>query len=211
MGNRRLGSDCINKSLLGSWSYSWITQNNAQIEKIIHEYRINDETVPALRKWVDKAFDEHRVGWINLFREVTDARDYKHQFFTQLPDVFIAAIYFSASESEALQQEFKPSDIGTGAIGLCDTLNQGIAENELSTEMFIGFDIIGVEMDGSFHSFYCHDISAELVERFDLQINEYGLFEDSKNWQPVLDYMNDEQNGFEPVHWFICKVKLVPG
>ena len=29
------------------------------------------------------------------------------------------------------------------------------------------------------------------------------------DWKPVVDYLNAEENGFEPVPWFVCKVKLV--
>jgi hypothetical protein len=59
------------------------------------------------------------------------------------------------------------------------------------------------------HKTQCCDISHELVEKFEVKINQVGLFEEFKNWQLVTDYMNKEKNGFEAVPWFICKVKLV--
>jgi hypothetical protein len=43
-------------------------------------------------------------------------------------------------------------------------------------ETLIGFDVIGIELDGGFHSFHCHDLSTDLARRFSLEINEYGLF-----------------------------------
>jgi hypothetical protein len=69
--------------------------------------------------------------------------------------------------------------------------------------------IIGIEISGDFHSFHCHDISTDLTERFGLTLNEYGLFEGAEDWKPIMDYMNDENNGFEPVPWFVCKTKLI--
>jgi hypothetical protein len=30
--------------------------------------------------------------------------------------------------------------------------------------------------NGGFYTFHCHDLSADLAERFNLEINEYGLF-----------------------------------
>jgi len=202
-------SNCINDSLIENWSYSWTTDNNSQIENIKQEYQISDEVVASIRQWVDQAFQNKRIGWINLFLDLETANEYKNKFFSHLPNIKIIAIYFTDPEIEALLSEFHPQHENLGSIGLIDNLSKKILEKESSTEIFIGFDVIGIEPDGSFHTFYCHDISNDLIKRFGLTINKYVLFEDIKNRQPVLDFMNDEQNGFEPVPWFICKAKLV--
>ena len=54
-------------------------------------------------------------------------------------------------------------------------------------------------MDGGFHTCYCHDVSDRLAEKFHLEINEYGLFQDAVDWEPLIKYMNADENGFEPV------------
>lgn len=202
-------STCINDSLLDDWSYSWTTKNNSQIKDIKQGYQINDDTVSSIRQWVDEAFDEKKIGWVNLFEDLTKAKEYKSRFFSHLPDTKIVGIYFTEDEGNILLSEFTPQGESAGSIGLYDNLSKKIHEQDSVNELFIGFDIVGVELDGSFHTFYCHDIANDLAERFGLTINQYGLFQAIRQWQSLLDYMNDEQNGFEPVPWFICKVKLV--
>ena len=61
----------------------------------------------------------------------------------------------------------------------------------------------------NFHTSHCHDVSEELTIKFGLYLNSYGLFEDTSNWKEVVDYRNDEANGFGPVPWFLAKVKWV--
>jgi len=202
-------SDFINDSLLDYWSYSWTTKNNEGIGKIKEELQVDDEKIQAIRSWVDRAFEEKRIGWPNIFFELETVREYSQTFFPHLIEKRISGIYLSESESIDFLSEFDPKKVDYGSIGLFDGLQKRTPESDSNFEIFIGFDLIGIECSGNYHTFYCHDISKDLAERFGLTINEYGLFEGAEDWKPIMDYMNDEKNGFEPVPWFVCKTKLV--
>jgi hypothetical protein len=199
-------STCINDSLLDSWSYSLTADDKAMIGEIKEELQLDDEKIQSIRTWVDRALDQKRIGWPNLFNDLETAQEYSQTFFPHVSDKHIFSVYFSKSEITDLLSEFAPQKEGVESIGLYDSLQKMLPESLLSGETFIGFDIIGIECGGDFHTFYCHDISKELTERFNLTVNEYGLFED---WKSITDFMNAEENGFEPVPWFVCKSKLV--
>jgi len=202
-------STCINVSPLDYWSYSWTTKNNEGIDKIKEEFQLDDEKITSIRVWIDRAFEEKRIGWPNVFFELETAREYSQTFFSHLLEKRIYGVYFSEPETTDLLAEFDPKKVDYGSIGLFDGLQKRVPESLSSGETFIGFDIIGIECSGDFHTFHCHDISKDLTGRFDLKLNDYGLFEDSENWKSVTNYMNDEKNGFEPVPWFVCKTTLV--
>jgi len=202
-------SNCINDSLLDHWAYTWTTGNDSQIEDIKAEYQLSDEDVHSIRKWVDNAFNDKRIGWINLFKDLSVAEEYIRNFFPHLSDLKIISVYFPDSEVPHLLSEFQPADENRGAIGLYENLMKRIPESTNSSELPIGYDIIGIELDGGFHTCYCHDVSDSLAEMFQLEINEYGLFQETADWEPLIKYMNAEENGFEPVPWFVCKTKLV--
>ncbi|HVU96893.1 MAG TPA: hypothetical protein VHE34_16805 [Puia sp.] len=202
-------STCINDGLLDSWSYSWTTKNNDGIDEIKEELQLDDENIQSIRAWVDRAFEERGIGWSNLFYDLETVQQYSRTFFPNVSDKHIFSVYFSEPETADLLSEFAPEKEGLGSIGLYNSLKKKVPEVVLSGETFVGFDIIGIEYGGDFHTFYCHDISKELVERFNLKINAYGLFEDNGDWKSIIDYMNDGRNGFEPVPWFVCKTKLV--
>jgi len=202
-------SNCINESLLDDWSYSWTTNNNSEIENIKSEYHLSDENIKSIRQWVDKAFNEKRIGWINVFNDLGTAKEFRDTFFSHISDIRLIGVYFAEPEISDLITEFKPRDENFGQLGLYENLMNRTPEVESARETFIGFDIIGIEMDGGYHTFHCHDISADLVEKFGLEPNEYGLFKEIEDMQSIGRYMNDEENGYEPVPWFVCKEKLV--
>ncbi|AZA48516.1 hypothetical protein EG346_10105 [Chryseobacterium carnipullorum] len=77
---------------------------------------------------------------------------------------------------------------------------------ENSNEKFIGFDLIGVECDGSFHSFLCNNTSENLNIQFGLELNEFELYDEVFDTPKLRKFLGDE-NYFEPVPYYICKVK----
>lgn len=197
-------STCINDTLIENWSYSWTADNNSQINSVLKDFDLELNKISEIRSWVDKEYDHQHIGWQSVFLDLQTAKRYKQAFFSHLDEILIIGIYFNESESLKLLKEFE-----TNKIGLHQTLQKKIPENQSMNEKLLGFDLIGVEISGDFHTFYCHDISNELTNRFNLEINSYGLLNNTDNWEPVLEYMNDEEIGLEPVPWFSVKVKLI--
>lgn len=197
-------SACLNESYLDAWSYSWAGQE--QKLAICEKYGWSPAQLVALEQWVDQQLEAGHLGWVNVFQNLATAKAYKALFFEQ-EEVLCLGISFAASQQQALIQHCGPSSKLEGEIGLRQFLSQAIPENPAGK--FLGYDLIGVEIDGSFHSLHCHDLQPILEEKFNLSFNDYGLIEEAANWQAVLEYCNDEQEaGLEPVPWFYVKVKL---
>jgi hypothetical protein len=118
-------------------------------------------------------------------------------------------MYFEELEADDLLREFKPKEDRFGEFGLYQNLLKKIPEIESTTESLLGFDVIGIESGGDFHTFHCHDFAGDLVKRFNLEVNEYELFSAIDNPTAVSEYVNDPETGCEPVPLFICKLKLI--
>lgn len=202
------GSTCINDSLLDGWGYAWATNGQKTHEELAKEFSIGDDDIKQIQEWVDVHEDKKDIGWVNLFYDLALAKEYKAKFFPELSDVKILSIYFDEEEASDLTHAFTPK-VGYGDIGLYTNLSKKILEVESREEKFIGYDLVGVELGGDFHTFYCNDFSQELTERFGLKINEYGLIDEIAEKKPVTDNMNDEKNGLESVPWFVAKIKEV--
>ena len=200
-------SNCINDNLVDVWSYSWTTNKEKYTEEVKNNYKFFDVQIDAIRTWIDNKFNENKLGWLSVFTDIETAQEYKNSFFTHLNDIKILALYFDEDERIDILNEFKPQTEKMREIGLHLTLSKGILETE--HDKFLGYDYIGIEMDGSFHTFHCHDIGKELSCKFDLTTNEYGLFNSEINSKKVLGYLNDESTNVEPVPWFIAKTKIV--
>jgi hypothetical protein len=202
-------SDCINDSLLDQWSYGWTTKKDRDIEEIKSAYTLTSEQIDSIRSWVDISFENGRIGWSNVFRELDAVQEYRQKFFENIPNLQILSLYFEEAEAEDIVKEFEPRKEDEGAVGLYQNIRRKILEVESGSESLVGYDIIGMEQGGGFHTFHCHDAAADLIDRFHLEINKYGLFTALENSKEVEAYMNDSENGFEPVPWFICKTKIV--
>jgi hypothetical protein len=107
-----------------------------------------------------------------------------------------------------LIDEFEPQKPDIGEMGMIQILKRKISEDEATNEETLGYDFIGVEVGGSFHTFYCNNVTEELTTKLQLTLNQSGLFDRVDNWQQVPDYLNDEANGLEAVPWVVAKTKL---
>ena len=200
-------SECVNDHILDIWSYSWTTDNNKQLDEIKKNYHFADKQISEIRDWVDNKYNENKIGFLNVFIDLETALEYKNKFFAHFNDIQILALYFDTYERAEILEEFKPKSEKMGEIGLRLTLLKELEEQK--NENFLGYDYIGIEIGGSFHTFHCHDIGKELSQKFGLTLNKFGLFDSNINSKQVLDYLNNEENGCEPVPWFITKTKLV--
>jgi hypothetical protein len=200
-------SDCTNDSLINRWSFSWTTKEKDELENIQKDFQIDKATVGNISVWTDKKLESKAVGWVNVFADLQTVKEYRNQFFSHMRDTKIFSLYFSESEALNIIEEFKPKE-NSGSLGIWDNLTKKKDEANDPKEVTIGYDLIGIELSGDFHSFNCHDIADELVGKFGVAINNYGLIEEQKDWKRLIDYMNDEANGHEPVPWYVCKVKM---
>ena len=135
--------------------------------------------------------------------------EYKRIFFPHLEDLRIIAIYFDEYGASDLVKEFESPFDKLGEFGLRLTLLKRIEDVKSKDEILLGYDLIGVEVGGSFHTFHCNDMGTKISEKFGLRLNDYGLFDHTKDWKPVLEFLNGINTGFEPDPWFVAKVKLI--
>lgn len=204
-------SSCINNGVLDNWSYSWTSDNDNEIDAIKALFKIDNESIASIREWVDNAFNNELIGWQNIFRDLATLKEYI-TFFPNKESFIVLSLYFSEINADELILEFSPKSSQNGRIGMELFLSEKRIEQELDEEKDIGFDLIGIEISGDFHSFYCHNVTSELLSKFHfLHINKYGLFNklDQQQIKIVEEYANMDNTEFEPVSWFMVKTKLV--
>lgn len=202
-------SECINDSLLSDWAYSW-SQHGTDRNYLYKSLNTDPQTVEAIQHWANTALETSSIGFQGVFHNIATALAYKNIFFKELENVVIIGVYFDEHSMLDLIDDFTTDKEGAFKIGLCEMLEKKVPETGSANELELGFDLIGVEDSGDFHSFHCHGLTAELSSKFDITINEFGLIDKIQDQKALEDFMNDEANGFEPVPWYVAKLKLVP-
>ena len=200
-------SDCINFSVFDYWCLSWTGDKLTKEQKI--ELDLTDEKISAIQKWTDDKFDKKEIRWGNALPDLEAVLTFKSLFFSNIKNIDIYTIYFSETDTDSLIEEFDKDGMNNGNFGLRINLMKKNENKSATNEEFLGYDFIGVEGDGSFHSFYCHNITTALVNQFSLVINEHGLFQEIKEPKRLKDYLNIPENGLEPVPWYIVKTMKI--
>lgn len=199
-------STCINDSLLDSFSRSWTVRND-DIQVIENDLQGNSQMIGQIQEWTEKKDLEDKTGFLEVFYDINTAKEYHNAFFPNTENVKLFGLYLPESEAEELIKEFEPQNDKEGEIGIVHKLKS--REIPINDKNIIGYDLIGVEIGGGFHSFHCHDLYADLNKEFGAKLNNYGLLGDDSSWRELSDYMNDEDNGFEPVPWYFAQVRLI--
>jgi hypothetical protein len=199
-------SRCINDSFFDSWAISWAKTEKTELVEIKETFDLTDKNIEEIQSWADKKLNEEKLGWINTFSDFKTLTEYKKKFFPNDSDFEILSISFPESNLSEALEKIKPTDLNSGEIGIYSNLKN--KELDLQKEEFLGYDIIGIEISGDFHSFHCNDLANDLKDKFGLKINEFGLFEKIENWNEIIAFLNDPMNA-EPGPWFYVKVNRI--
>ncbi len=196
-------STCINDSFLDTWAFSWVVDTDRAA--LAQELEISQDKITDLQNWAELNMEENKIGWPNVFYALDALIDFKNTFFQSRKDLVSLGLFFSETEARDLMDEFEPITKQDGEIGLSHALRQKVPENQDGE--FIGYDLIGIEMSGDFHTIHCHGLEEEFAHKFGIEFLDNGLIKSCDDWESLTDYCNDPSNGLEPVPWFYCKVK----
>ena len=205
-------SGCINLTVFDTWCFSGTIPQLDKKDKL--ELELNDDRIGLIQKWTyDKCHNQHLKFW-HTFPDIKMAKEFKDLFYKDRMDIDLYSLEFSETDKNFLLEDFTPGknrefNYNNGAFGLREYLLIKSDETNDSISDFLGYDFIGVEGDGSFHSFYCHGITQELIDKFGLTLNKNGLFDKIIDPKSIRDYLNDQETRVEPVPWYIVKVKLI--
>ncbi|MEO3989955.1 hypothetical protein [Pseudocitrobacter cyperus] len=210
-------STCFNESLLNAWSYGWgidvkdtlYDASTTLFDHLESAFGLDDIARENIRIWVNEKFDQELIGWCGVFMSAATAIEYKKQFFQHAQNCYLFGLYFNDSDARRFIAHWQPKSERDGLLGIPQKLMLRQPENDDINEQFLGYDIVGLDIGGEFHTSHCHGLHNDLHRRFGLTLNEHGLYNNVPDWQPVVDYMNDEATGSEPVPWGIAKIKQV--
>jgi len=205
-------STCINTSVLDSWCFG---DYNAQPEdEEISSLGLDAKRVLAIHEWSQTMLASGKLEFGNIFPNLSLALDFKEVFYPNREDIELFGLSLSGSDVELFLEQFAPGcnsefNYNNGEFALRKQLlkkNPVLAD---SNSVFLGYDLIGMEGSGNFHSFHCHGIFRDLTKLFGLTLNEHGLFDHVIDQEAVRNYMNGHEASVEPVPWYIAKVNKI--
>lgn len=195
-------SDCINNLIPGINGLSWVNSSENDINNLKNNLAINEEKFKQLQKWITQKFKDNEFTFSGTFREIKTAKEFIKKFIVNKENIKLIGIYLSEEYIEEFIKDNcteKQSDYE-----ICSELK--LKKEEESKGKLKGYDLLGYEIGGYFHTLHCHNLKHELIEKFNINFNENELISEYEDAKKIVNYMNNEA-GAEPVRWDIWKIK----
>ena len=173
-----------------------------------------DDKIEEIRTWTSQGMDSGKLAWLGDLPSLSLAIEFQNKFYEELSDMVILSLAVSNKTSAQIQRDFavgKHTDsynYNDGDFPLLTLLSEAQPHQPSKREHFIGYDFIGIEGDGSFYSFHCHNISDDLSRDFSVALNQYGLVDAGMDLEAVCQYLNSGSAGVEQVPWYAAQMFL---
>lgn len=188
-------SNCICEIYPDTWIFSWASNSANDYQKIL---KLEEEGFKSLQAWADELMTKDELGWPNVFLNITTAKQFYVQYLRHLPDIELLSIALSEPYLIEFIEENK-SGPGIGEGGVYKKLQQRqLLENSAIAR---GFEILGDEYGGQFHSFVCNSLETDYKERLNISLNQNGLIDSYEDAIKAANYTNLDEVGAEPVLW----------
>jgi hypothetical protein len=196
-------STCIVESYPDFWCLPWAETTTEQLLSIRESLALADSEFEDLRSWVGRAMDDGNLGWPNVFLSLGIARRFRHQFLGAIKGSRIVGL----SLAKDVAAEFVREE-GEGGAGVSTMLTRGVPLDQSGS--LLGFDVLGAEYDGGFHTFSCNGLEQDFNEKLCITVNKYGLIDDYLRAVAACEYVNRDDTRSEPVNWYPFRVDEYP-
>jgi hypothetical protein len=191
-------SDCICTIYPSAWVYSWTTKNPDTDKDYQQILRLGDEAFQSLQAWADEMLNKGELGWPNVFFKKETARQFNDQYLKHIPDIMLLSIAISEEYwAEFIEKNMPDEGMGEGGV-YRKLLQKQLLDRESITR---GFEILGDEWGGQFHSFVCNHLGKEYAEKLHITFNQYGLIDLYEDAVRATSYTNLDEVPAEPVLW----------
>ena len=167
-----------------------------------HVTGLKAESVASLKSEIEEMLAQKTMGWPNTFISLESASALYRKYLQRAENHRILGIAFSGEAAKELVADAAaPPRIPCGMAELLVERQEIPANSRI-----LGFEILGLEYCGSFHSFLCNGLEADYSEKLSITLNETGRIDTWEEARRAADYTNDESVGAEPVPWYPCLV-----
>ena len=147
--------------------------------------------------------DDGHFGWPNEFFSLRAAREFGIRFLGAAQRSRIVGMSLAMDVAAAFLREEAPQERHDGS-GVWTVLKRGVPLAQGGS--LLGFDVLGAEYGGWFHTFCCNGLEQEFNEKLGITFNEYGLIDDYSRAVTACEYTNRDDVGAEPVAWYPFRV-----
>lgn len=205
-------SSCLAPSYPSPALLSWVTATADERAEIQAALQLSADAFTQLMDAMDRAFDDQIVGWPNVWLDVSAARAFAQRYLAHIPTVKLLGIAIPEPAYDQALAAHAPQHTQEGADGVTLMLRR---RHRLDADAVLrGYEILGSERGGSFHSFVCNGLETAYTTELHIPLNPHGLIATYADAERASAYTSLATTGAEPVPWLpwlIFELPLGPG
>lgn len=172
------------------------------ISEIINYTGLSANDLESMKTTIEGMLKTKQIGWPNVFQTLESAQLFYSKHLSKSDNFKILGIAFPEKDAEVFINEENPNNVD--GIGIFDVLSM---HQEIPSNVnVLGFEVLGHEYGGDFHSFLCNGLEKDFSEKLGIIFNETGRINTLEDAKRAEEYINDDSVGAEPVPWFACLV-----
>jgi hypothetical protein len=168
-------SSCVCEKIPDAWVFTWTVNPNPGEERKKYQksLELNNTQFLEFQNLFDRLLNENEFGYPNVFMSFQLAYQLYSQFFKNIPDLKLISIALPECDVEDFINQFEPQG-KTAENGVRKKLRQ--LQKLESNALTLGYDVIGYDY-ADFHSLLCASMEQEILSRYDIRFNQYGLID----------------------------------
>jgi hypothetical protein len=194
------GSDCIAPMAPSTWTLAWVTNTRDERLACLGAFGLGDALLDDVVARSTAKFGAG-LGWPHMFTDLETAREFLRRFVPRDHDARLLALCLSAADGARFVANSGAASSSEPAV--LATLRSGRAPPPGGTAL--GSDLLGLEAGGSFHSFLCNGLEAEVHARCGVVPNTWGLYDDHDVARRSAAAI-EEVGTAEPGPWFAWRM-----
>jgi hypothetical protein len=203
-------STCVTEVLPDTWAIEWVSDEAESLSRA-QGWGITAPEVPRLVKWTTKAMDSGQLGWPNVFLTFDAAQSFLHLFPPQVADWNLLGLGLHRDDLERFLKVTQPppprpgfSPQGEVGVRLAALRNEALQSGMIAAY----YDVLGLDVGGSFHSWLCNSLEEDASAQFNIRPSSNGLLADYADARKMAAYAVEAKA--EPVPWFPYLIACYP-
>lgn len=201
-------SDCIATVHPHVHLLSWSTKTTEELHNLKQDLQLSGDTFAAATDYIDACFNENYLGWPSVWLNPEHARTFAALYLKHRNNVKLLGIALPETDYQKAIDEYTPVSEQDGETGLFTMLKRYTILEESAASW--GYEILGSEVGGGFHSFACHGLENAYARELHLPLNSHGLISAYTDVEKATQYTNLETTATEPVLWLPWLVFEMP-
>lgn len=191
-------SSCLTDFFPDAWAIEWASYSEAERIAAAAKVGVRANDIPMLIRFATDALDSGRLGWPCVWQSSSAALEAITKFDCSPMEFAILELGIPVDVVEELLNELAPNPC-EGELGLYTCLRKNEPLDVAATS--VGWELLGVEHGGQFHSWLCNSLQDALAAATGAKPGPFGLLETEHDAR-ALDALIANGLGAEPVPWF---------